>query len=93
MHIHASPRRDRTTRSAVAALIAAAGCWGVGTVVSKQVIDDVPPLTLLPVQLAASCAFLLVVALVRREPLAWTRPGADSLPSGYSTPVSPTRSA
>ena len=48
------------------------GCWGVGTVVSKQVVDDVPPLTLLPVQLAASCAFLLVVALVRREPLTWT---------------------
>jgi drug/metabolite transporter (DMT)-like permease len=73
MPIHASPRPRRTARTAVAALIAAAGCWGVGTVVSKQVIDDVPPLTLLPVQLAASCAFLLVVALVRREPLTWTR--------------------
>ena len=74
MHIHVSPRRERTTRKAVAALVAAAGCWGVGTVVSKQVVDDVPPLTLLPVQLAASCTFLLVVALIRREPLAWTPP-------------------
>jgi probable blue pigment (indigoidine) exporter len=72
MDIHASPRPCRTARTAVAALIAAAGCWGVGTVVSKQVVDDVPPLTLLPVQLAASCAFLLVVALVRREPLTWS---------------------
>jgi drug/metabolite transporter (DMT)-like permease len=72
MDIHASPRPRRTARTAVAALIAAAGCWGVGTVVSKQVVDDVPPLTLLPVQLAASCAFLLVVALVRREPLTWS---------------------
>jgi probable blue pigment (indigoidine) exporter len=74
MHIHASPRRTRTARTAVPALIAAAGCWGIGTVVSKQVVDDVAPLTLLPVQLAVSCAFLLVVALVRREPLIWTPP-------------------
>jgi len=58
--------------AAVAALVAAAGCWGVGTVVSKQVVDDVQPLTLLPIQLAVSCAFLLAVTLVRREPFAWT---------------------
>ena len=59
---------------AVPALVAAAACWGVGTVVTKQVVDDVAPLTLLPLQLTASCAFLLVVAAVRREPLAWTPP-------------------
>ena len=74
MHIPTSPRRARTTRTAIAALIAAAACWGVGTGVSKQVVDDVAPLTLLPVQLAVSCTFLLVVALVRREPLTWTPP-------------------
>jgi probable blue pigment (indigoidine) exporter len=74
VHIHTSPRRTRTARTAVAALIAAAACWGTGTVVSKQVVDDVAPLTLLPVQLAFSCTFLLVVALVRREPLTWTPP-------------------
>ena len=62
MRIHTSPRRARTARTAVAALIAAAGCWGIGTVVSKQVVDDTAPLTLLPVQLAVSCTFLLVVA-------------------------------
>jgi drug/metabolite transporter (DMT)-like permease len=61
-------------RPAVAALVAAAACWGTGTVVSKQVVDDVAPLTLLPVQLAASCVFLLVIALVRHEPFAWTPP-------------------
>ena len=93
MHIHTSPRRARTARTAVAALIAAAGCWGIGTVVSKQVVDDVAPLTLLPVQLAVSCAFLLVVALVRREPLTGRRRCADSPPSGYSILVSRTRSA
>jgi drug/metabolite transporter (DMT)-like permease len=54
--------------------VAAAACWGVGTVVTKQVVDDVAPLTLLPVQLAASCVFLLVIALARRAPFAWTPP-------------------
>ncbi|MFC7496815.1 MULTISPECIES: DMT family transporter [unclassified Nocardioides] len=58
--------------TAVAALIAAAACWGFGTVTSKQVVDDVTPLTLLPAQLAVSCALLVAVALVRREPFAWT---------------------
>ena len=61
-------------RASLAALVAAAACWGVGTVVSKQVVDEVAPLTLLPAQLAASCAFLLVLVLIRREALTWTRP-------------------
>ena len=74
MCIHTSPRRASTSRTAVAALVAAAACWGTGTVVSKQVVDDVAPLTLLPVQLLASCVFLFVIALVRREPWAWTPP-------------------
>jgi drug/metabolite transporter (DMT)-like permease len=56
----------------VAALVGAAACWGVGTVVTKQVVDDVAPLTLLPLQLAASTALLLAVAVVRRERLGWT---------------------
>ena len=58
--------------TAVAALVAAAASWGVGTVVSKQVVDDVAPLTLLPLQLAASCAFLLIVVLALHEPLTWS---------------------
>jgi probable blue pigment (indigoidine) exporter len=58
--------------TAVAALIAAAASWGVGTVVTKQVVDYVVPLTLLPLQLAASCAFLLVVVVVRRERVTWS---------------------
>ena len=74
MSIPTSSLRAATDRTAVAALVAAAACWGTGTVVSKQVVDDVAPLTLLPVQLVASCVFLLVVALVRSEPFAWTPP-------------------
>ncbi len=64
--------------SAVTALVAAAACWGVGTVVTKQVLDDVAALTLLPMQLAASCGLLLVLTLVRRERLRWT-PGTRRL--------------
>ncbi len=53
----------------LAFLILAAACWAAGTVVSKQAVAEVPPLTLLAVQLAASVAFLLVVARVRGERL------------------------
>lgn len=45
-------------------LAAATACWGAGTVVTKQVLGDVAPLTLLPIQLAASCAFLLIPLLL-----------------------------
>jgi probable blue pigment (indigoidine) exporter len=62
------------SRAAVAALVAAAACWGVGTVVSKEVVDDVAPLTLLPLQLAVSCVLLLAITVVRRESFAWTPP-------------------
>jgi probable blue pigment (indigoidine) exporter len=55
-------------------LIAAAACWGLGTVFTKQVLVDVPPLTLLAVQLSASCVFLLVVARLSRTPtIRWSR--------------------
>jgi probable blue pigment (indigoidine) exporter len=47
------------------ALALAAVCWGTGTVVSKAALDEIPPLTLLPVQLAASVAVLSL--LMRRE--------------------------
>jgi probable blue pigment (indigoidine) exporter len=53
-------------------LVAAAACWGVGTVITKQVLTDVAPLTLLPIQLAASCAFLGVVSLAGRTRITWS---------------------
>ena len=58
-------------------LVSAAACWGVGTVLSKQAVDEFPPLTLLAVQLATSVAFLLGIARLRG---AARRSGADSLP-------------
>lgn len=66
--------RAPTARSAVAVLVAASACWGIGTVVSKQVVDDITPLSLLSVQLAVSCLLLLAIAVARREPFAWTPP-------------------
>ena len=74
MSIHTSPLRAPSAPAALAALVAAAACWGAGTVVTKQVVDDVAPLTLLPLQLAASCTFLLVVVLARNEPFSWSHP-------------------
>jgi probable blue pigment (indigoidine) exporter len=65
------PRRWRN----VAQLILAAACWGTGTVVSKQAIAELPPLTLLPMQLAASVAVLLVVTRLRGERMAGGREG------------------
>jgi drug/metabolite transporter (DMT)-like permease len=45
-------------------LVVAAACWGVATAISKRAIDEIAPLTLLPIQLAVSVAILLVAALV-----------------------------
>ena len=49
-------------------LVAAAACWGIGTVVSKQAVAEFPPLTLLAIQLAASVAFLAVLGRARPRP-------------------------
>ena len=67
MSIRSASPHVRTTHTAIAALVAAAACWGLGTVASKQVVDDVAPLTLLPIQLAAGCILLLGISLARHE--------------------------
>jgi len=53
-------------------LVAAAACWGGGTVVSKQALDDIAPLTLLPMQLSASTLFLFAMKHVTRSPTEWS---------------------
>ena len=53
-------------------LTAAAACWGIGTVLSKQALGGVPPLTLLPMQLLVSCGVLLVAARALRLRFVWT---------------------
>jgi len=59
----------------VAQLVLAAACWGTGTVVSKQAVAEVPPLTLLSIQLAVSVAALALVVRLRGEHLPRGREG------------------
>lgn len=47
-------------------LILAAASWGLGTVVSKRAVEEIPPLVLLAVQLVASLAALAVLMRGRR---------------------------
>lgn len=53
-------------------LTAAAASWGVATVISKDAVDEIPPLTLLPIQLAVSVTALGVVLWVNREKVSWS---------------------
>jgi drug/metabolite transporter (DMT)-like permease len=53
----------------LARLAMAAACWGLGTVISKAALTELPPLTLLAIQLAASLAVLVVLMRVRGIPL------------------------
>jgi probable blue pigment (indigoidine) exporter len=54
------------------ALIVAAASWGLGTVISKHAVDEVPPLTLLPIQLASSLAVLGIFMGRQRLPFRGT---------------------
>jgi drug/metabolite transporter (DMT)-like permease len=56
-------------RRDLAALILAATCWGLGTVVSKSALDEIPPLTLLPIQLTASLVVLGILMRRQRDPV------------------------
>jgi drug/metabolite transporter (DMT)-like permease len=57
--------RSLIARRDLAALILAAICWGVGTVISKAALAEISPFTLLPIQLAASLAVLAVLMRYR----------------------------
>jgi drug/metabolite transporter (DMT)-like permease len=59
-------------RRGSAALTAAAACWGVGTVITKQALGEVPALTLLPIQLLASSLLLAGAAIALNAIPAWS---------------------
>jgi drug/metabolite transporter (DMT)-like permease len=48
-------------------LVAAAACWGTATAISKRAVDEIAPLTLLPIELAVSVAVLLTASAVSGE--------------------------
>lgn len=52
-------------RHHILALIAAAAAWGIATVIAKRALAEIPPLTLLPIQLAVSVILLAGAILVR----------------------------
>ena len=64
-------------RRDLVALVLAATCWGVGTVISKAALDEVPPLTLLPIQLAVSLVILGL--LMRRQGISFRSDGSPLL--------------
>ena len=61
------------SRSAIG-LVLAAAAWGIGTVISKRAVDEVPPLTLIAIQLSASVALLAVLMRVRGIPFRGDHP-------------------
>ena len=61
--------RPSIARADLAALVLAATCWGTGTVISKAALAEVPPFTLLAIQLAASLAVLTILMRSRGIPL------------------------
>lgn len=54
------------SRGTALALTLAAASWGIGTVVSKRATAEIPPLTLLFIQLAASLIVLGLYMYARR---------------------------
>lgn len=55
----------RTPAFGILAVVASAACWGLATVLSKDVLHTIAPFTLLAIQLAGSVGFLAVAFLVR----------------------------
>lgn len=57
----------------VASGVLASACWGLATIMSKGVVESMPPVTLLVVQLVASVTFLWTVVAWQRSrlPLNW----------------------
>jgi drug/metabolite transporter (DMT)-like permease len=59
-------RNGRLNSTSIIALVLAAACWGAATVITKHVLTDILPLTLLVLQLMVSVVFLWAIVLVQR---------------------------
>ncbi len=69
--LHAAGSMERRD---LLALVGAAVSWGVGTVVSKGALAEIPPVTLLALQLASSLGVLIALMQWRGIPLDGARP-------------------
>jgi len=60
---------DSRRLGAILCMIGSAACWGLGTVMTKAVLADLPPFTTLALQLSASVAVLWLAVLATRQRL------------------------
>jgi drug/metabolite transporter (DMT)-like permease len=59
-------RNHQLGSAPITALVLAAACWGGATVITKHILTDIPPLTLLVLQLTVSVVFLWAIVLMQR---------------------------
>ena len=81
----AAPRRPSRGLAVLAAVLSAA-CWGSATVMSKGVLDHMPPMTLLTVQLTASIFVLWLAVLILRFRVRFDRASRRASLSGLLEP-------
>ena len=81
----ATPVRRRRGLAVLAAILSAA-CWGSATVMSKGVLDHMPPMSLLAIQLTASITVLWLAVMVLRSRLRFDRPTRRASLSGLLEP-------
>jgi EamA-like transporter family len=62
-------RNGRLNSTPIIALVLAAACWGAATIITKHVLTNIPPLTLLVLQLTISVSFLWMIVFAQRLPL------------------------
>jgi drug/metabolite transporter (DMT)-like permease len=75
---------------AMASMVASAASWGLATVATKDVLTQLPPFTLLTIQLTASIIFLWFVVLVTRTActgLTWAAASTGALEPGLAYAV------
>ncbi|HRE48106.1 MAG TPA: DMT family transporter [Aggregatilineales bacterium] len=65
--------KPSTANAALLIMILAAACWGLGTVLSKFTLEHIPPITLMVIELSASCSLLwaMLIASGGHKGLRW----------------------
>lgn len=81
-----APPVQRRRNIAVFAAILSAACWGSATVMSKGVLDHMPPMTLLAIQLTASITLLWLAVLALQLRVRLDRPTRQASLSGLVEP-------
>lgn len=64
--------RDSRVRRCSLLLVGAAASWGIATVLSKRAVEEIRPLTLLPIELALSVSVLAVALRISGGRVVWS---------------------